>query len=136
MKDLFSWSDKLSVTVDSIDEQHKELVRMVNELNAAMGEGRANDVIGKILKDLIAYTVTHFKHEETLMNTHAYPGFAKHKKEHENLVEKVLALQSKFEAGQARMNIEVMLFLKNWLTAHIQGTDKELGVFLSSTQAA
>ncbi len=136
MKELISWSDKLSVTIDSIDDQHKELVRMVNDLNAAMGDGRANDVMGKILKDLINYTVTHFQHEETLMTKHAYPGFAKHKKEHENLVEKVLALQGKFEAGEARMTIEVMMFLKNWLTAHIQGTDKELGVFLSSRQAA
>jgi hemerythrin len=136
MKELISWTDKLSVTVGSIDQQHKQLVQMVNELNAAIGEGKADAVIGDILKRLINYTASHFAHEENLMRSHSYPGYDKHHKEHETLVAKVLDLQKKFESGQARMNIEVMMFLKNWLTNHIQVSDKALGAYLSTKKVA
>lgn len=136
MKELISWSDKLSVTIDSVDEQHKELVRMVNELNAAMGVGQADAVIGEILKDLISYTTTHFAHEEKLMRTHNYQGYEKHQMEHADLVDKVSDLNKKLETGKSRINIEVMMFLKKWLTSHIQDSDKEMGLYLSTKKVA
>ena len=135
MPDLISWSDKLSVSVGSIDSQHQELVKMLNDLNNAMGSGAADAVMGDILDGLIAYTATHFKHEEGLMQKHQYPKFAEHKKMHDDFVAKVVDTQQKFNAGQARVTIEVMMFLKNWLTTHIQRTDKELGAFLGSVSA-
>lgn len=138
MANLITWSDKLSVSVNSIDNQHKELVNMINDLSNAVtaGSGKGNEIIGDILKRLINYTASHFKHEESLMRTHNYPDFAKHKQEHDHLVKKVLDLQQKFESGNARMTIEVMMFLKNWLTKHIQGTDTKLGQFLSEKKVA
>jgi hemerythrin-like metal-binding protein len=132
MPDLISWSDKLSVSVGSIDGQHQQLVKMLNDLNNAMGSGAADSIMGEILDGLISYTATHFKHEESLMQTHKYPKFAEHKKLHDDFVAKVVDTQKKFNEGQARVTIEVMMFLKNWLTTHIQRTDKELGDFLVS----
>lgn len=136
MTDLITWSDKLSVSIDSVDNQHKHLVDMVNELNAAMSTASGNEVMGDILKRLINYTATHFQHEENLMQKHGYPGYAEHKRQHDELVEKVMDLQKKFENGNARMTIEVMMFLKNWLTEHIQGSDAEMGRFLATKQVA
>ena len=133
MPDLITWSDKLSVSNDAIDDQHQQLVKMVNDLNNAMGSGTADTAIAGILDGLIRYTTTHFKHEETLMQRHNYPDYPKHKAEHDKFVAKVTDLQTKFAAGQARVTIEVMMFLKNWLTSHIQNTDKKLGAFLATT---
>ena len=45
----FEWNDRLSVGVKSIDDQHKELVRMVNQLAEAMAKGQGKDVLGKFL---------------------------------------------------------------------------------------
>lgn len=53
--------------------QHKKLVSMVNEMYQAMSQGKGNDVVGKVLNDLIAYTRTHFAAEEKLMQTNGYP---------------------------------------------------------------
>jgi len=64
----------LSVNIQSIDEQHKKLVALVNNLNDAMSSGKGQLIMGKILDDLVAYTKTHFATEERLMTTHTYPG--------------------------------------------------------------
>ena len=136
MSALFRWSDRYSVDVASIDGQHKQLIMMVNELNEARQAGHEAEVIGSILARLIDYTDKHFKHEEQLMRTHGYPGFAKHRQEHADLVRKVLDLQTKVEAGKAALTVEVILFLSSWLANHIRRSDKELGAFLSARQVA
>ena len=136
MQELIPWSDKLSVSVNSVDEQHKELVRMLNELNAALDSGQAGTVIGRILRGLIHYTASHFAHEEDLMRRQGYPGYQKHRKEHQRLVARVFDLQAQFDTGRADINTEVLNFLKQWLTEHIQGSDKEMGMYLSANKVA
>lgn len=131
MAKLIEWEDKLSVSVDSIDEEHKVLIGLVNELNDAMLEGRGNEIMGHVLDELIKYTATHFAHEEQMMQERDYPDYVMHKTEHDLLVGAVVELQKKFEAGQSRISIEVMRFLKEWLQTHILGTDMRLGAFLS-----
>jgi hemerythrin len=57
---LITWNDSLSVKVAEIDEQHKKLIAMINELNDAMRLGKGKDVLGKIVNGLVTYTTTHF----------------------------------------------------------------------------
>ncbi|HDN26936.1 MAG TPA: hypothetical protein ENG03_07550 [Thioploca sp.] len=60
---LFDWSDKYSVGVFRMDDHHKQIFDIVNKLHATMKEGKAKEVIGPLMKELIDYTVFHF-HEE------------------------------------------------------------------------
>lgn len=134
---LMQWSDKYSVGVNSIDDQHKELVRMLNDLSDAMMGGRGNDELGKVLDSLIAYTVSHFAHEEQQMDRFQYPEAAQHKKQHADLKTQAIEIQQKFKSGAtATISFEVLGFLKNWLINHIQGSDKKLGLFLSEQKQA
>ena len=128
---FFNWDAKFSVGVASVDEQHKKLVGMVNTLYDAMQVGKANDVIGKLLSDLITYTKTHFADEEKLMQTNGYPDFAAHKQLHDALTKQVIATEQAFKAGKAPSAVELGKFLKDWLINHIQGTDKKYGPFLN-----
>jgi hemerythrin len=77
---LIQWKDDYSVNVKEIDAQHQQLVNMVNELHAAMREGKANQVLQDLLKKLIDNTGYHFSTEEKLMQTYNYPGYIYHKK--------------------------------------------------------
>jgi methyl-accepting chemotaxis protein/hemerythrin len=70
--------------------------------------------------------------EEGLMQTHGYPDRANHLKQHTDLKATVVKLQGEVAAGKAMITIEVMRFLKDWLSNHIMVTDKALGKFLSS----
>ncbi|MGK5083529.1 bacteriohemerythrin [Bdellovibrionota bacterium FG-1] len=122
---LFEWSSRFTLGIQSIDDEHKKLVEYINQLHDGMMQGKGANVTGPILDGLVNYTVKHFKHEEELFATHAYPDTAAHKEEHKKLVAQVAEFQTKFKAGTATISTEIMTFLKNWLTNHILGTDKK-----------
>ncbi|NER08553.1 MAG: hemerythrin family protein [Okeania sp. SIO3C4] len=125
------WDSSLSVGVDKIDEQHQHLVLMANGLHDAMRQGNGKEHMAKLLMDLKTYTQEHFSTEEMLMKEHGYPGMLPHVQEHKKLVNQVLELEESLKTGQAVITIEVMQFLRDWLTAHIQHSDKRCGEFLA-----
>lgn len=127
---FIDFTDNLKINIPLIDEQHKKLIAMINELNDAMRTGKGKDALGKILNGLVAYTKSHFALEETLMQKHNYPAFSEHKKEHTALCDQVLAFGKKFEANEPGVAVQVCTFLKEWITTHIQGTDKKYAPFL------
>jgi hemerythrin len=129
---LIDWNDNLSVNIKEVDLEHKKLIGMINELHSAMGSGKGQDAMGKVLTGLVEYTKTHFSYEEKLMQQHNYPGYLSHKGLHDALTKQVLDLQSKFQEGKGVVTVAVMNFLKDWLTNHIQNTDKKYGPFLNN----
>jgi hemerythrin len=126
------WNSSFNINVQQSDDQHQQLVAMINDLHDAMRAGRGNEVLGKTLDGLITYTRTHFADEDLLMTLHDYPEITVHKAEHEKLIGQVLELQQRFSAGQSILTLDVMMFLMNWLMEHIQIVDKKYGVYLNS----
>lgn len=130
---LIEWSADLSVGIDSIDEQHKKLVNMINALNDAMLTGSSNELLGKIFTGLAAYTQKHFAYEENMFAEYGYADSEKHKRQHSELIAQVVELKQNFiENPQATITTDLMQFLKRWLTNHIMKTDKEYTEFLLS----
>ncbi len=128
--DLMRWDSSLQLGIIQIDEQHKQLVGMINDLHRAMKQRQAMAVTSGILERLVSYTVFHFGVEEKLFQKHGYPELNQHKKVHENLVGKVKEFKEKVEHGDATLSMELMDFLKDWLATHIKGTDKKYVPFL------
>lgn len=120
---LINWSDKYVTGIQEIDNQHKELVRIINELYDAMKQGSANDKTSGILDFLAKYTIEHFQTEEKLMRGYAYPAFTQHKAEHDKLVKKVQELLQKKDGAKLILTLELSKFLSDWLTQHILGQD-------------
>jgi hemerythrin len=125
--DLFTWSDDFSVNVQEIDEQHKVLVGLLNELHVAIIEHHGRITSREVLDRLAEYTRTHFLLEESLMRLTNYPGFEVHKQQHEDLISQVRALQHKLDNENVAITFELLHFLKNWLIQHINDSDKRLG---------
>ncbi|SLM33215.1 Methyl-accepting chemotaxis sensory transducer (modular protein) [Desulfamplus magnetovallimortis] len=130
--DLITWGPKLKTGIDEIDAQHKELVRMVNELHRAMKMKAAIEKSGKILDNLAQYTVYHFGHEEKLFQKYQYPESKEHKKIHENLVKTVTDFQKDFKSGKASLSVDLMTFLTDWLKEHIMKCDMKYAPFFKS----
>jgi len=122
---LFVWDEKYSVNIRAIDQQHKRLISIINELNNAMKQGKSRDVMNKIISELVNYTNTHFKFEEDYFAKYGYPHAALHKKQHAEFVAKISDFKEKFLNNNMGLSIEVMNFLKHWLVDHIMGTDKK-----------
>ena len=125
--DLFHWSDEFSVHIQEVDEQHKVLVDLLNQLHTAIREHHGKATSREILDRLAEYTRTHFLLEESLMRLTHYPGFEIHKQQHEELMMQVQALQHKLDHENAAITFELLHFLKNWLVQHINDSDKRFG---------
>ena len=125
------WSDQLSVGINTIDDQHKKLVSIINRLYDAMKSGKGSEILSEVLSELIEYTKYHFSTEETLMKNNAYPNYQSHKSLHSKLVEKVMDLELDLKAGRIALSVQVFHFLKDWLVNHIQGEDKKYAPFLT-----
>lgn len=123
IQDLMPWTAKLETSIPDIDQQHKELVRLVNLLHKAMKQQKGASEVGGILDDLAEYTVYHFGYEEKLFEKYGYPGYDEHKKIHTKLVEQVIGFQEEFKNGKATITMDLMDFLKDWLKNHIMKTD-------------
>lgn len=128
---LIAWSNMLSTGVSEQDNQHKKLIDLINQLNDAMLAGHAADVQGKVLSELVNYTVSHFGYEEKLMAQHGYEDTPAHKAEHAKFVQTAGDLKKKFDSGNATITSDIMNFLRDWLTSHIMKTDKRLGQALN-----
>ncbi|MCL4537578.1 MAG: bacteriohemerythrin [Nitrospirae bacterium] len=129
---LFTWSDKYSVNINEIDNQHKKLIGIINELHDAMSKGKSNDILSNVLQDLIDYTRVHFANEERIMNMHGYHDYTAHKAAHEDLLRQVTKFDKEFREGKFGLSIQMMNFLKDWLSKHILETDKKYSPFLNS----
>ncbi len=130
--DLITWGPKLETGLKEIDQQHKNLVTMVNALHKAMKTGVGIEESGAILDELASYTVYHFGHEEKLFDAHNYPETDAHKKIHADLVKTVVDFQKQFKAGQASLSVDLMQFLTEWLKNHIMKTDMQYAPFFKS----
>ena len=122
----------MSVGVHVLDEDHKKLIAMINELHAAMLAGHSNEVVGSVLRRLANYTVEHFQREEKLFAETGYPGAAGHKREHEKLKAQVMAEIQKFQVGTTGLGMETLAFLRDWLKHHIQECDQAYSAHLNS----
>jgi hemerythrin-like metal-binding protein len=129
-EELITWSKRLSIGLETIDEQHRTLIGHINKLHRAMAERQGKAATEAVLSGLIDYTSGHFKFEEELFAKHGYPEAASHGEKHAKLVGEVLEYARRFDAGEVSVNVEILTFLKNWLTEHILGTDKRYAPFL------
>lgn len=124
-----NWTESLSVKIDSIDDQHKKLIDLMNDFYENVTKRSNNESILKLIDGMKKYTLTHFNMEEKYMVQFKYPHYLQHKKEHDFFIEKVNALENKIKKGTVIVSYEITAFLKDWLKNHIQNTDKQYTAF-------
>ena len=128
---FIEWTEALSVGDAAIDQQHQRLIQIINNLHEAMRTQTTRTQLGELLDQLIAYTHEHFSYEEGRLQACGYPHLVAHQRLHGDLLGQVSELKTKFNRGKRTMNMELMSFLKTWLTDHIQKTDKRYTPYLS-----
>lgn len=130
---LMTWTEEMSVRVKVLDDDHKTLIAMLNDLNDGIEANRARAALESVIANLSNYTRVHFAREERMFAQTGYSGEAAHKAEHALLARRVLNLQARFESGQSKeLGMETMAFLKAWLTDHIMGSDQKYGPHLNA----
>lgn len=120
---FFKWSPDYSVRIKAIDDQHQQLVNILNRLFVAVSKREGDKVIAGILDALVSYTQTHFVLEERLMRQAKYKDIEPHIEEHKKLLEQLDRLCKKHLLEEKPIYFEMLSFLKTWLKEHIQGVD-------------
>jgi methyl-accepting chemotaxis protein/hemerythrin len=133
--ELISWSSKIETGIKKFDDQHKELVRLLNKFYSAINEGRSKSVLGEILKELANYTVYHFQSEEEAFRQFNFPEKDEHIRIHKDLVNQVVKIIKDFEAGKDVVSVNLLQFLKEWIVKHIMGNDMRYGKYFKQIGA-
>ena len=129
MATLINWDERYSVGFELIDEQHKQLVGMINELYSSFIEGKAQETASSILEKMIQYTDYHFTTEHKFFEKYNYPETEEHKKIHKSFVDKAIELKEGVDSEKVTVSYDIMNFLRQWLLEHILKEDKKFAKY-------
>lgn len=131
----FAFTSKYKTGIDEIDEEHRQLFRMVKETHDVIQDNLLYDKYDQIIyvvNRLKDYTKDHFKHEEAYMERVGYPGIEKQREAHQAFCDKLAEIQLEDMDNNQQKYLENLIeFLLNWLSVHILHMDKEIGNYLS-----
>lgn len=130
------WTNALSVGVAQIDGQHQELFRRAGQLLDALEAGKRAEVV-ELIDYLHGYATTHFGLEEAWMRETLYPGYVRHKAEHDRFIADLRLLSRDLDdtVPRALAPFQLGRWLAQWLKEHVSGTDRELGRYLAKRSA-
>ncbi len=131
------WRDSLSIGVEEIDNQHKQLLAHFDKLLKACESGKGLEELKSLLGFLDGYVIKHFKDEESIQRLRNYPDYAAHKKEHESFVARLDLLKQEISNEGIALHhlMETNNMLLKWLLHHISTVDVQLGKFLKTLTA-
>ncbi|MFZ5929071.1 MAG: bacteriohemerythrin [Acidobacteriota bacterium] len=133
---LIEWTPALELGVEQMDRQHRQLVRILNELHQAMLAGSQPRDLMRVMEELLLYTKYHFTTEERLMAEAGYPGRKGHRREHQGLTARVEEYADQVLKGRASVSLSVLQFLKEWINGHLLGADREFAEFVKARSRA
>lgn len=128
---MLTWSDSMSIGVEEVDAQHKQLLALVNDTDAAVAAGASREAAAKALQRLCDYVVEHFATEEALMDPDRYPEYDKHMTEHMECTNLALEFLQALGEGKDVSLPDFLAFAQQWIQDHIMGTDQTLGKFVA-----
>jgi hemerythrin-like metal-binding protein len=118
-----AWSDEYALDLPEIDEQHKFLFRLIDDVWRTVVNKADRDTTLGVVGELERYTVTHFAAEEAFMREQQYSLYHEHRAEHEKFVARIALEKASVKAGRP-LSLELMHFLRDWLVLHIRFTDR------------
>jgi hemerythrin len=118
----------------TIDTQHKQLFKAINDLLDACLEGKGRAALGSTLDFLSDYTAKHFADEEKLQMQSGYPDYANHKKLHDafKITVRDLSQQLKAEGATIPLLGKVNSNIGGWLVNHIKKEDTKVAAHISA----
>lgn len=131
-KEFVSWSGDFALGIPVIDEQHKELLRLTNDLY--LGCLKEEDEKRLDFKDAIYrsmdYIREHFSTEEMLLEKVNYCDLEAHKNEHREFILRVLENIQSFDSGSRLAPSAFARYLRDWILNHIAISDKKYAPYL------
>lgn len=129
------WNEDNFVGNALIDEQHREWVRIFNELEESIRQQSSSpgEFQLQLLKKVLDFSREHFQEEERLMALHGYPGAARHHRMHKEFDLQLYEKYRQVMAGELVLRSELMAMIRNWFLSHTSSEDRRTFQFINST---
>lgn len=118
-----------AVGAAGMQAEHQLLHDLLNRLQSALAAGH-EDTVAELLGLFEDAANLHFMEEQTLMRLHAYPGYAAHQEEHDDLSAELVELSRRINAGKFADAAAAAKSLEKWLMTHMHTTDVVLEQYL------
>ncbi len=130
--DFLSWSENMSVNIEEIDNQHKKLIGIINNLYEAMKVAKGYEVLDDVLDKLLDYAHYHFETEEKYFEEFEYSDSQLHMNEHKNFFDQIVKFKKALtgdtlmnDEGDIILSVELWVTLKQWFANHVLVFDKK-----------
>lgn len=122
---LVTWTEDLSVGIGTLDDDHKAIFAMLNQLHDGVHRGSPRENLEAAIEELVQCTMVHFDREEEYFERTSFPGAEAHRAEHEGFRRRIYSLQRRIESSSSTETLmEIFPPLKAWLTGHVSGSDQ------------
>jgi hemerythrin len=126
-----TWSKFLSVQVPKLDNEHGQILSVLDDLYNAGQRRSGRAIVERIFRDLMHYIEKHFQDEEAHMQRIGFPELESHRSEHERFTKEIARYQSDFIANKPVVLINVFNSIWNWLAMHVVVVDKRYADFVT-----
>ena len=130
------WREEYEIGIEQIDNQHKHIFFLVNDLKNDMLLNKADSAdLSNIMSNLVTYCIEHFECEEDIMENMNYEGIAVHKLQHKNLIKELKSIIQQIEENIESSSIQLYCALCQWLLKHFINDDNEFREYVRNTTA-
>jgi len=123
---LLQWKPEYSVGVESMDDEHREMIDLINATYDKLASNPDADQIEQCLGDIFSTISMHFALEENMMRKSNYAGYQAHKDDHEELLDQIRDLMDDFDADSSAGAAKLEQGLSDWFAGHFSTFDARL----------
>ena len=118
------WSDKFSVGIEELDDQHQRIIELINKLLDFNEELPCEVVTTNTLREMIRYARTHLIFEEKLLEKNNYPDYENHCSLHKQYLQDIAELSTNVTDNCNYETLkELLKYLVHWWENHILNED-------------
>lgn len=129
-----NWDESLSVGIDVIDEHHRYLFDLTNDLINIVANKLGAREVSRLLKALGLYVQVHFKAEERMMEHYGFVRLERQQEQHRQFEQRLKDFCEELHLNPLIAQVEVMTFLREWLVAHIRFEDAQLRTLTTASR--
>ncbi len=131
-KQPIEWTEAYSVGIEKIDNQHKKIVTLINDLIMKTSKNSHEE----ILNDLYFYINEHLRDEEKLLIDRDYPFISSHKDLHNNFRTRIDEFSAAIKSSPEDFEPKLILFLRHWWDHHILEEDMKYKMFFQENEVS
>jgi hemerythrin len=132
---IIQWDEGLAVHNPVLDDQHREFIRLVNNLDdITLGRGDMTVKVIEAVEFLESYAKTHFAFEESYFIEHDFPEAREHQELHDGFIQTIHSMRKELDMTgvTAKLANDISRFVGDWLLMHVRAVDHRYVVFIDT----